>query len=142
MPKRSASRRLSQWLPRVTILVLILSVSTSQAWIPISAPPSPLISSLLTADALSFSNPATLWGLRITSALVSYIGLVAFLDRPRGTLLLSDEQYEIKPSQVENAGLGFYVTETLPQGTILGTYPGVLLPLNQNLTKITAVSPV
>mmetsp|Transcript_31409 Transcript_31409/g.56917 ORF Transcript_31409/g.56917 Transcript_31409/m.56917 type:complete len:259 (-) Transcript_31409:71-847(-) len=136
MPKRSTTIRLSQWLQRATALVLILSCS--QAWIPLGAPsPPPLvISSLTTADALSFSNPATLWGLRMTSAVVSYISLVAFLDRPRGTLLLNENQYEIKPSQVENAGLGFYVTESLPQGTILGTYPGVLLPLDQNLRKL------
>lgn len=119
----------------MAILVLVFSNLTSQAWIA-TAPSmmAPTSTSLTTASFLDDS--AALWGLQITSAVASYVGLVTFLDRPRGTLNLSEDQYEIKPSQVEGAGLGFFVTENLPKGTVLGTYPGVLLPLSQNLGKL------
>jgi len=86
-----------------------------------------------------------LWAIRIGSALSTYFGFVAVADRPRGTLLLEDggnpkkNQYlQVKPSSVPGAGLGLYVTTTLRKDTVLGTYPGVLVPLTQNLDKLRA----
>jgi hypothetical protein len=119
--------------PSTAALVFVLSVWTSQAFIIPLTTPSILPSSLV---AMSLDDPAALWGLRITSALASYVGLVVFLDRPRGSFNLKDDQYEIKQSQVEGAGLGFYVTQDLAKGTVLGTYPGVCLPLSENLVKL------
>jgi hypothetical protein len=49
---------------------------------------------------------------------------------------LQPEQYEIRPSQVEGAGLGFYAAQTLERGTVLGTYPGVVLPLSSENLKL------
>lgn len=78
-----------------------------------------------------------LWALRITSAVASYFGFVTYLDRPRGFLMDHAEEYlEIKQSTVPNAGLGLFTKASLPTGTVLGTYPGVVLPLTQNLEKL------
>lgn len=79
-----------------------------------------------------------LWGLRITSALLSYIGLVGFLDRPRGTLVAKRGiDIDILQSNVPGAGLGLFAKRNLPKGTVLGTYPGVLLKITEpNLGKV------
>ena len=84
------------------------------------------------ASALSES---TLWMLRAVSATSGYVGIVAVLDRPRGELYCP-EQVQIRPSTVPGAGLGLFATADLPQGTRLGTYPGTVLPLQQNLSKL------
>jgi hypothetical protein len=83
-------------------------------------------------------SPLVLWGIRLTSAFVGYVCCVAFIDRPRGELLENaNELFEVRPSSVEGAGLGLFVAaNTIPKDTVLGTYPGVLLPLNQNLPKL------
>jgi hypothetical protein len=80
------------------------------------------------------------WPLRLASALVSYIALIAFFDRPRGALnvSLNNVEIQIKPSTVPNAGLGLFAKVPLRKGTMLGTYPGVLVPLSQNLPKLRA----
>ena len=73
---------------------------------------------------------------------MSYIGLVGFLDRPQGYLLDNADQYlEIKESQVPGAGLGLYAKVSLPRHTVLGTYPGVVIPLQQNLNKLQEYPP-
>jgi len=124
----------SMWVLRISVMLLISSVWTSQALV--IAPPITTLPPPSTLTALSLGDPATLWGLRITSALVSYLGLVTYLDRPRGEFYLNVNQYEIKPSQVEGAGLGFYAAQDMEKGTILGSYPGVVLPLSANLRKL------
>jgi len=65
-----------------------------------------------------------------TSAILTYLGLIINYDRPRGTLTLPDWQSSliIQQSNVPNAGLGLFAARSLPRGTILGTYPGVLRP--------------
>ena len=75
-----------------------------------------------------------LWAIRIASASVTYFGFVAIADRPRGGLspdMIGDEKklkyLQVKESLVPNAGLGLYITQDLPRGTVLGEYPGVLL---------------
>ena len=80
-------------------------------------------------------SDSSLWALRVSSAVLSYAGFVAFLDRPRGQLLVGPE-VEIKESTVKGAGLGLFATQDLTQGTVLGTYPGVVVPLQQNLGKL------
>jgi hypothetical protein len=90
------------------------------------------------ATAAPLSHIAfTHWPLQVASAAGAYVGLVALLDRPRGMLAVGQPDLQIAPSQVEGAGLGLYVAaESLRKGTVLGTYPGVVMPLEQNLQKL------
>lgn len=85
--------------------------------------------------AFAFS-PTELWAIRATSAASTYLGFMAYTDRPQGQLLVDSNLLEARQSGVPGAGLGLYVTENLPKDTILGTYPGALIPLNQNLGKL------
>ena len=70
-----------------------------------------------------------------TSGLATYFGLVAYFDRPRGRLDVDTSFIEAKQSQVKGAGLGLYVCRDIPEGTVLGTYPGVERPANNYLLK-------
>jgi hypothetical protein len=90
---------------------------------------------------VAFFTPAKLsesdlWLIRVASGAATYLGFVAYSDRPQGKLLVNPEYLEIKESQIPGAGLGLYLTETLPKDTVLGTYPGVVIPLVQNLDKL------
>jgi hypothetical protein len=81
-----------------------------------------------------------LWAIRAASASLTYFGFVAVTDRPRGWLsphMIGDDDkklkyLQVKESLVPNAGLGLFLTQDLPGGTILGDYPGVVLPLTQH----------
>jgi hypothetical protein len=108
-------------------------------------PPPPSSSSLLlslftdveSGQATTAISESTLWLLRIGSALTTYVGALAFLDRPRGQLLVNYSQdIVIQDSTVSGAGLGLFAKTTLYKGTVLGTYPGAVLPLQQNLVKL------
>jgi len=68
------------------------------------------------------------------TGIVTYFGLLAYFDRPRGKLI-DDSLIEAKQSQVDGAGLGLYAAKALPEGTILGTYPGVLRPTGKYLAQ-------
>lgn len=82
-------------------------------------------------------SDSTLWALRAFSAIGSYVGFVSYFDRPRGTLNVQEGvQVEIKESMVPGAGLGLFAKTNLQRGTLLGTYPGVVIPLQQNLDKL------
>lgn len=97
---------------------------------------SSLQSSLLTSLDTSQMTPIIL---KSISALSTYIGLVAFYDRPRGKLCVDEDSFTLKQSQVQNAGLGLYVTKSLPKGTVLGSYPGVLRPASKFLQKYESI---
>lgn len=56
---------------------------------------------------------------------ITYLSLLLLYDRPRGILPARDV-LSVEKSRVPNAGLGLFVTQNLPEGTLLGTYPGVL----------------
>lgn len=84
-------------------------------------------------SAFGLSTETTL--AQITSAAMTYLGLVAYFDRPRGKLSLDESFFESKASQVEGAGLGLFITKPLPEGTILGTYPGVVRPAAKFMNK-------
>lgn len=77
--------------------------------------------------------------IQIVSGLSTYIGLVGFYDRPRGSLQIDEKAFILQQSQVENAGLGLYVTQPLSKGTILGSYPGVVRPASKFLQKYEAI---
>jgi hypothetical protein len=81
--------------------------------------------------AFAFS-PSELWAIRIASAGLTYFGFVAVTDRPRGRLKVPEAMLQIKESMVPGAGMGLYLTRDLPGGTVLGEYPGVVLPLAQH----------
>lgn len=74
-----------------------------------------------------YNDPVVAWSLRLGSGLLTYAGLVAVLDRPQGTLAVP-AFVKVRPSAV--AGLGLFVTQDLPAGTVLGTYPGIVVSLN------------
>ena len=100
----------------------------------------PSRSSAPSSLALGATSPvvdeATLWGIRAASAALSYIGFVGLFDRPRGGDLVDPDAVEVKASTVPGAGLGLFARQSLPKGTVLGAYPGVLVPLSQNLGKL------
>ena len=78
----------------------------------------------------SASNISSTQLAAFASATLTYISLLAIFDRPRGSITLPNAQNTllIQQSRVPNAGLGLFVTQSLPRGTILGTYPGVIRP--------------
>jgi hypothetical protein len=96
-------------------------------------------SSSLSAQEVVATHETILWTVRLASAAFSYTGLVAYLDRPRGGVqqqCILGKEVEIRASTVPGAGLGLFATAALPKHTVLGTYPGVVLPLPQNLAKL------
>ena len=68
-----------------------------------------------------------------SSSIITYLSLIAYYDRPRGSLAISQPKLSlsIQPSNVPNGGLGLFTTRSMTSGTILGTYPGVLRPARQ-----------
>jgi hypothetical protein len=72
---------------------------------------------------------------QLTSAVATYVGYIAWFDRPKGKLFVDPSMVEAKQSQVEGAGLGLYATTFMPEGTKLGTYPGVIRPTNNYMKK-------
>ena len=52
-------------------------------------------------------------------------------DRPRGSLELDESYLSIRESNVPGAGLGLYAAQTIPQGTVLGNYAGVIRPAQE-----------
>jgi hypothetical protein len=98
----------------------------------------PLYSKHHHSPPLAFTSNE-LWAIRIASAVSTYFGFVAVSDRPRGQLLVdANEWLEMKQSTVPGAGLGLFVKTALRKDTVLGTYPGVVIPLAQNLDKLRA----
>lgn len=77
---------------------------------------------------------------QLTSAVATYVGFIGYFDRPRGKLTISESSIEPRQSQVEGAGLGLYVKKSLPENTILGTYPGVIRPANNYMRKYSKVT--
>ncbi|OEU09837.1 hypothetical protein FRACYDRAFT_194758 [Fragilariopsis cylindrus CCMP1102] len=110
-------------------------------------------SSLLTSSSSLFDDNSNnnkdleLWTIRLLSGVVTYFGFVISTDRPRGKLELplleptttttdsnskSNDNYYLRVGPSKTAGLGLFVTQSLPKGTILGSYPGVVIPLQQH----------
>jgi len=70
------------------------------------------------------------------SASLTYFSFVAFFDRPRGVMMIDPACIESKNSQIEGAGAGLFAKTDIPEGTVLGTYPGVIRPTSKFLKKI------
>jgi hypothetical protein len=99
----------------------------------ISAPPQPS-SIVIASGAFGVHLPPIL---RATaSAAATYVGIVAYLDRPRGTLCVGHDEVRVQQSTVPGAGLGLFASKDLSRGTVLGTYPGVVIPLLQHTRKL------
>ncbi len=93
------------------------------------------------ATAPSALTSSEIWALRIGSGILTYFGFVFATDRPKGQLgvPLVDEKnnnldgcLKVSQSTVPGAGLGLFAARSMPKGTVLGTYPGVVLPLGQH----------
>jgi hypothetical protein len=102
-------------------------------------------------SSLSFPLPIPPILMQTILVFITYVGLVYTYDRPRGGLSVPDSWLTVAPSQATNGGMGLFVTNTihssempiedkkigyLSKGTILGTYPGTILRLEQNLSKL------
>jgi hypothetical protein len=99
----------------------------------ISPPPQPS-SIVIASGAFGVHLPPIL---RATaSAAATYVGIVAYLDRPRGTLCVGHDDVRVQQSTVPGAGLGLFASTDLSRGTVLGTYPGVVIPLLQHTRKL------
>eukprot|EP00986_Skeletonema_menzelii_P001354 scaffold366_cov153-Skeletonema_menzelii.AAC.16 len=81
------------------------------------------ISTILSPQAIAASASISL----------TYLSLLLAFDRPRGRLTIPDaaNSLVINQSRVPNAGLGLFLSKSYPEGTVLGTYPGVLRPAEQ-----------
>lgn len=68
-----------------------------------------------------------------SSVTLTYLSLLLAFDRPRGRLSIPDASNSlvVNQSRVPNAGLGLFLSKSYPEGTVLGTYPGVLRPAEQ-----------
>ncbi len=85
-------------------------------------------------------SSSEVWALRIGTGILTYFGFVFATDRPRGLLGVPlidgnnnmDGCLKVAPSNVPGAGLGLFASQSMPKGTVLGTYPGVVLPLGQH----------
>jgi len=98
----------------------------------------------ITITSSSSNKEILLWTIRIFSACLTYFGFVAVADRPRGRmdvpfqLTTNDDDnndnnfLRVGESIVAGAGLGLFAIQSLPKGTLLGTYPGVVIPLEQH----------
>jgi hypothetical protein len=72
---------------------------------------------------------------QFTSGLLTTLGLVGYFDRPRGRLDVEYSAVQTRESTVEGAALGLFATKSMREGTILGTYPGVLRPAHEYVKK-------
>lgn len=100
-------------------------------------------SSYLSATtATPIASSTLFFWLRATfSAITTYGGFVLYCDRPRGGPTdMCQRNCEVGPSTIgPNAGLGLFAKTDLPKGTVLGTYPGVVLPITaHSATKLKA----
>jgi hypothetical protein len=82
-------------------------------------------------------SSAAQWLFRLATGLTTYVGFVAVCDKPRGKLLVrEDDQIQVRQSSVPGAGLGVFANADLPKGLALGTYPGVVTPIQTSLPKL------
>jgi len=104
----------------------------------------PEVASLTAATPMpqfsTIPNTASIFSPQILAATASstltYLALIVNFDRPRGHIDIPNPQSKlaIQPSRVPNSGLGLFVTQSLPRGTVLGSYAGVIRPAEQFYT--------
>jgi hypothetical protein len=99
-----------------------------------------LVSSLDASDpssVIQFSS-LSIWCIRFMTIFICYISVVLYYDRPRGMLQVNlNDDIIVQPSKyIPNGGFGLYANKHLKQGTILGTYPGVINPIQHHISKL------
>lgn len=99
-----------------------------------AVPTDELLASSLLVDS-SASSALTRYVTPTITSFLTYFALAAAYDRPQGKLALEDGILVARQSQVPGAGLGLYTTQSIPEGTALGTYPGVVREANVYLNK-------
>ncbi len=104
----------------------VLNVAGRNLSLPCWCPPSAF--GLPTVDPVAIST-------QLTSAMASYFAFLSYFDRAQGKIALDLSNFEARQSQVEGAGLGLYTTTSMSEGTILGTYPGVVRPAQNYMKK-------
>eukprot|EP00557_Chaetoceros_sp_GSL56_P012658 CAMPEP_0176478492 /NCGR_PEP_ID=MMETSP0200_2-20121128/1215_1 /TAXON_ID=947934 /ORGANISM="Chaetoceros sp., Strain GSL56" /LENGTH=252 /DNA_ID=CAMNT_0017874433 /DNA_START=11 /DNA_END=765 /DNA_ORIENTATION=+ len=72
---------------------------------------------------------------QLASGMLTALGLVGYFDRPRGRLDVEHAAVQTKESTIEGAALGLFAAKSMPEGTVLGTYPGVLRPAHEYMQK-------
>ena len=117
--------------PQILFSLTLLCLS----FISLSANPHKAFTSLRNPNkqicAFGFSDAIT----QATTGALTYIGLIAYFDRPRGRLDVDRSAIEIKQSNVKGAGLGLFAAKSLSEGTSLGNYPGVLRPAQKYMAQ-------
>jgi len=117
--------------PQILFSLALLSLS----FISLSANPHNAFTLLRNTNkqicAFGFSDAVT----QVTAGVATYIGLISYFDRPRGRLDVDGGAIEIRQSKVDGAGLGLFATKSLPEGTLLGNYPGVLRPAQKYMAQ-------
>jgi len=117
--------------PQILFSLALLSLS----FISLSANPHNAFTLLRNTNkqicAFGFSDAVT----QVTAGAATYIGLISYFDRPRGRLDVDGGAIEIRQSKVDGAGLGLFATKSLPEGTLLGNYPGVLRPAQKYMAQ-------
>lgn len=90
------------------------------------------------AAPLLTSSSISIWIVRTLSIVLLYISFILYWDRPRGILnvILNDDIIVAPSINIPNGGLGLYANKDIKVGTILGTYPGVIYPMQQNVYKL------
>jgi len=78
------------------------------------------------------------WTVQVAAALVCVGSIRVYESRPRGSLARGGS-LRVGRSQVPGGGRGVYVSEDLARGTVLGAYPGRLVPLKPYLQKLKVV---
>mmetsp|Transcript_41292 Transcript_41292/g.98877 ORF Transcript_41292/g.98877 Transcript_41292/m.98877 type:complete len:287 (-) Transcript_41292:1880-2740(-) len=141
--RKSWTRRTAtSWLNYYLVIIIIVSVTVNVGTTTTAAATAdrirsnPRYAGPVVVVPAAFTQPE-LWAVRVSSAVLTYGSFVAYSDRPRG--MLSPDvlpSLQIAASQVPGAGLGLFCTSTIRRGTVLGTYPGVVTPLQQNLGKL------
>ena len=122
----------------------LLGDAVSRTTIPLRGIPIPQLHDLTTTTTSpSEANLEFLWTAvrSLASAMLSYVSLIAYYDRPRGQLHPDIDTFlEVRTSPIlPNGGLGVFCApnvSTIPQGTVLGTYPGVLIPMQSSSHKL------
>jgi hypothetical protein len=90
-------------------------------------PVAPSAEQITSQSSPIFSLPQP--ALQSIAIVLTYISCVIAVDRPQGAIMQNHEAFlPVQKSQVPEAGLGLFAGASMPEGTVLGTYAGVVRP--------------
>jgi hypothetical protein len=120
-------------LVQVQIIIIILSLVFLRVAVALSISTEKLLPIFASNEIFGRSSTtfdSSIESYQILLVLATYVGCIAYFDQPRGEISpLCSKMLVTKPSNIANAGLGLFATSPIPKDTCLGTYPGVLRPL-------------